>query len=1021
MSTVGQKERKTQNQVIKLFTKTLGYDYLGDWHERPDNRNVEEAPLRSFLRKKQRYTEDQINKALYEFQKVAGDQSRSLYDINKDVYDMLRYGVKVKMDVGENTETLWLIDWKHPDQNDFGVAEEVTILGENKKRPDVVLYVNGIAFGVLELKRSTVSVSEGIRQNLDNQKSVFIRSFFTTVQLVMAGNDTQGLRYGTIETPEKYYLTWKEPSDVENPLHRSLTQLCEKNRFLEIIHDFVVFDAGTKKVCRHNQFFGVKAAHDFIRRREGGMIWHAQGSGKSLIMIWLAKWIREHLKDARVLVITDRTELDEQIEGDYNGVNEHIYRTTSGADLIANLNAAKPWLLCSLVHKFVGRDEPDVEDYIKQLRKALPPGFTPKGNIIVFVDECHRTQSGVLHDAMKELLPDALFIGFTGTPLLKKDKKTSLETFGRYIHTYKYDEAVADKVVLDLRYEARDIDQNITSQKKIDQWFELKTRGLNDVARAQLKKRWGTMQTIFSSQSRLEKIVADVLLDMETKDRLKSGHGNAMVVSGSIYQACKLYELFSRTDLAGKCAIVTSYSPTISHIKGEETGEGETENLQKYEIYQRMLSEYFSLPANDAVKKAEQFEKEVKKKFIEEPGQMKLLIVVDKLLTGFDAPPATYLYIDKQMQDHGLFQAICRVNRLDGDDKEYGYIIDYKDLFKSLEKSVHEYTSGAFDGYDKQDVEGLLSNRLDEAREQLEQAQETVRALCEPVEPPRDTAAYLRYFCAEDTLKKEELKENEPKRLTLYKSVASLLRAYANLANEMEQAGYSVADTEKIRKEVEHFENVRNEVKLASGDYIDLKMYEPAMRHLIDTYIRAEESEKISAFDDLTLIQLIVERGVDAVNALPKGIRQDRRATAETIENNIRRVIIDEQPVNPKYYEKMSELLDALIRERKEQALEYEKYLARIVELTKKIKNPTADSSYPTSLNTNAKRALYDNLDKNEHLAVAVHEAVIENKEDEFRANPMKLKKVRYAIRKVLDNDRLTDHIFEIVKNQAEY
>jgi type I restriction enzyme R subunit len=1021
MGTVGQKERKTQSEVITLFKEKLKYTYLGDWHDGPDNRNVEETLLRAFLKEKQKYTEDEISKALYEFNKVAGDQSRSLYDINKDAYQMLRYGVKLKMDVRENTETLWLIDWEHPGQNDFAVAEEVTVLGENTKRPDVVLYVNGIALGVLELKRSTVSVSEGIRQNLDNQKSVFIRRFFTTMQLVMAGNDTQGLRYGTIETPEKYYLTWKEPSDTENPLHRSLSQICEKNRFLEIIHDYIVFDAGIKKLCRHNQYFGVKAAQDFIRHREGGIIWHAQGSGKSLIMIWLAKWIREHVKDARVLVITDRAELDEQIEGDYNGVNEHIYRTKSGADFIANLNAAKPWLLCSLVHKFVGRDEPDVEGYIKELRKSLPPGFAPKGNIFVFVDECHRTQSGVLHDAMKELLPDALFIGFTGTPLLKKDKKTSLETFGGYIHTYKYDEAVADKVVLDLRYEARDIDQNITSQKKIDQWFELKTKGLNDVARAQLKKRWGTMQTIFSSQSRLEKIVADVLLDMETKDRLKSGRGNAMIVSGSIYQACKLYELFSRTDLAGKCAIVTSYSPSTSQIKGEETGEGETEKLAKYQIYQKMLSDYFSLPPNEAVNKVEQFEKEVKKKFIEEPGQMKLLIVVDKLLTGFDAPPATYLYIDKQMQDHGLFQAICRVNRLDGDDKEYGYIIDYKDLFKSLEESVHEYTSGAFDGYDEQDVEGLLTNRLEKAREQLEQAQETVRALCEPVEPPKDTAAYFHYFCAKDSLKKEELKENEPKRLTLYKSVAALLRAYANIANEMEQAGYSSVDSERIRREVEHFESVRNEVKLASADYIDLKMYEPAMRHLIDSYIRAEESEKISAFDDLTLIQLIVERGVDAVNALPKGIWQDKQATAETIENNIRRVIIDEQPVNPKYYERMSELLDALIKERKEHALEYKDYLARIVELTKQVKNPAGNSIYPASLNTNAKRALYDNLDKNEHLAVAVHEAVVANKEDEFRAHPIKLKKVRYAIRKVLNDDKLTDRILEIVENQAEY
>jgi len=259
--------------------------------------------------------------------------------------------------------------------------------------------------------------------------------------------------------------------------------------------------------------------------------------------------------------------------------------------------------------------------------------------------------------------------------------------------------------------------------------------------------------------------------------------------------------------------------------------------------------------------KVEQFEKEVKKRFIEEPGQMKLLIVVDKLLTGFDAPPATYLYIDKQMRDHGLFQAICRVNRLDGEDKEYGYIIDYKDLFKSLEKSIREYTGEAFDGYDEEDVAGLLKDRLHKGRERLEELRESIKALCEPVEPPRDSAAYLHFFCAADTADADALKDNEPKRVTLYKLAGAFLRAYANLANEMADAGYSEAETQEIKAEVDHYEKVREEVKLASGDYIDMKMYEPAMRHLLDTYIRAEESEKLSAFDDMTLVELIVERG----------------------------------------------------------------------------------------------------------------------------------------------------------------
>lgn len=1021
MSTVGQIEKKTQARIVALFQHQLGYDYLGNWIDREGNRNIEDAWLRPFL-KSCGYDEALINRALFEIQKVATDQSRSLYDINRSVYDLLRYGVKVKAEIGDNTQTVWLIDWTSPEANHFAIAEEVAIKPASSdtaraygKRPDIVLYVNGIALGVLELKRSTVSVSEGIRQNLDNQKKIFIQSFFTTMQMIMAGNDTEGMRYGAIETPEKYYLTWKEPSVVANPLDRALLQTCNKQRFLELIHDFLVFDSGVKKLCRQNQYFGVRAAQDHVKRREGGIIWHTQGSGKSLTMVWLTKWIREHVKDARVLIITDRTELDEQIEKVFKGVNEEIVRTKSGADLIAKLNDTNPWLLCSLIHKFGGKDEGDedgdISGYIEEMTKALPAGFKPKGDLYVFVDECHRTQTGELHKAMKAIMPHAMFIGFTGTPLLKADKKKSVEIFGPYIHTYKFDEAVFDKVVLDLRYEARDIDQNITSPAKIDQWFEAKTKGLTDLAKAQLKQRWGTMQKVLSSQSRLEKIVADILLDMETKDRLKSGRGNAMLVSSSIYQACKFYELFDKTDLAGKCAIVTSYKPSPTDIKGQDSGAGMNERLRQFEIYNKMLG------GQDA----EKFEKDAKKKFIDEPGQMKLLIVVDKLLTGFDAPSATYLYIDKQMRDHGLFQAICRVNRLDGDDKEYGYIVDYKDLFKSLETSIHDYTAGALDGYAKEDVAGLLSDRLVKARERLDEALEAVRALCEPVEAPRDTPAYIRFFCGADTADKASLKDGEPKRLALYKLVASLLRAFADVANEMPEASYTDAQIATIKADVDHFEKVRNEVKLASADYIDLKMYEPAMRHLIDTYIRAEESEVISAFDDMSLIQLIVERGAGAVDALPKGIRESREAVAETIENNVRKLIIDETPINPKYYETMSELLDALIEQRKQQAIDYEKYLAAIVDLTKKANNPTVGATYPVAMDTAAKRALYDNLAKDEALASAIDAEIRKTKKDDWRGNKFKEKEVRNAIRVHLSDPAQIDLIFDLVRNQHEY
>lgn len=469
--------------------------------------------------------------------------------------------------------------------------------------------------------------------------------------------------------------------------------------------------------------------------------------------------------------------------------------------------------------------------------------------------------------------------------------------------------------------------------------------------------------------------------------------------------------MFAKTDLAGKCAIVTSYKPSPNDIKGEASGEGLTERLRKFEIYNNMLG------GQDP----ETFEKEAKKKFVDEPGQMKLLIVVDKLLTGFDAPAATYLYIDKQMRDHGLFQAICRVNRLDGDDKEYGYIIDYKDLFQSLETSIHDYTKGALDGYAKEDVAGLLSDRLKMGRKRLDEALETIRALCEPVEYPRDTPAYIRFFCGADTSDKDALKAHEPERLALYKLAAALVRAYADIAGEMFEAGYSDADITTIKADVDHFEKVRNEVKLASGDYIDLKMYEPAMRHLIDTYIRAEESELISAFDDMSLIQLIVERGPDAVNVLPKGIRESKEAVAETIENNVRKLIIDETPINPKYYETMSELLDALIEQRKQQAIDYEKYLAEIVELTKKASSPASGAVYPDAMNSAARRALYDNLGKDEELASAIDTDIRKVKKDDWRGNTFKEREVRNAIRFHVSDNEQAEFIMDLVKNQHEY
>ena len=467
MTKVGSIERITQNRVVKLFKKELGYTYLGDWQEREVNSNIEEDLLKAYLSRKG-YTDVQISRAFFKLTQTAQNFSDSLYTTNKNVYQLLRYGVKVKADASSDFEDVELINWKDFSDNDFAIAEEVTVKGNKTKRPDIIIYINGIAIGVIELKRSSVTINDGIRQNIANQQDHFIRSFFATVQYCFAGNDTEGLRYGTIGTPEKYYLKWKE--DVEdnsrNLLDKYLLKMCDKKRLIELLYDFVLFDGGVKKLPRVHQYFGVKEAQQYVNRYEGGIIWHTQGSGKSITMVWLAKWILENKPNARVVILTDRDELDKQIEDVFTDAGEAIYRTSSGNDLMLQLGQATPRLLCSLVHKFGKRDVGNFNKFIKELESSPPQTV---GEIFVFVDECHRTQSGKLHRTMKAIMPTAVFIGFTGTPLLKKDKKTSLEVFGKYIHTYKFNEGVEDEVILDLVYEARDIDQKLTSQSKVDE------------------------------------------------------------------------------------------------------------------------------------------------------------------------------------------------------------------------------------------------------------------------------------------------------------------------------------------------------------------------------------------------------------------------------------------------------------------------------------------------------------------------------------------------------------------------
>lgn len=1015
---VGQVERATQNRIVSLFKNKLKYEYLGNWEDREDNSNIEETEVKKYLTSCG-YSESLIARAIEKLRTTANNYGESLYANNQNVYKLLRYGVGIIENAGETTKHVHLINWKHPEKNNFAIAEEVTIQGNREKRPDIVLYVNGIALGVIELKRSTVSIGDGIRQSITNQKKEFIQSFFSTIQFVFAGNDSEGLRYGTIGTIEKYFLKWKEDEDDDSllQLDKYLLKMCNKKRFLEVIYNFILFDGGSKKLPRAHQYAGIKAAQDFVNRKEGGIIWHTQGSGKSLIMVLLAKWILENNPNARVVLLTDRIELDKQIERVFHDVGEkEIKRTTSGKDLMEQLNNPSPRLLCSLIHKFGARGVNNFDAYIEELKSG--PSNTV-GEIFVFVDECHRSESGKMHKTMKAILKNAVFIGFTGTPLLKKDKKTTHDVFGKYIHTYKFDEAVEDGVVLDLIYEARDIDTKLSSPKKVDTWFESKTKGLNDFQKHALKKKWGTMRKVLSSKPRMEKIVQDVVFDFSTKPRLNSEFGNAILVAGSIYEATKYFTLFQNTPLKNKCALITSYNPATRDITTEDTGEDtETEKEYVYKIYSKILKDVSAEPNKS---KAETYEDKARAKFVKEPANMKLLIVVDKLLVGFDAPHCTYIYLDKNMQDHGLFQAICRVNRLDDEDKDFGYIVDYKDLFQKLEGAYSVYTSELdYDNFEKKDIEVLLKDRLAKGKEKLDTSIEAIDMVCEPVSPPKDNLDYIHYFCGNPE-NPQDLKNNEVKRTSLYKQTVLLLRSYANISNEMSEAGYSTNEIETIKKKVDKYLKLREEIRMASGEKLDMKTYEADMRHLIDTYIQAEDSRRIDPFGDQSLLEIMAHSDlVNAIKTLPKSIQSSKEAVAETIENNVRVKIIKDHLIDPAYFDEMSKLLEEIVRERKSKAVSYEVYLKKIAELAKQVSNIIQDNM-PKKIKTSAQKSLYNNLGKDEALAISVDKAIHSSRIADWRGNIPSENLIKQAMLKVLKDKTEVERIFQIVKEQHEY
>jgi len=547
------------------------------------------------------------------------------------------------------------------------------------------------------------------------------------------------------------------------------------------------------------------------------------------------------------------------------------------------------------------------------------------------------------------------------------------------------------------------------------------------------------MQHVLSSRSRMDRVVSDIIFDFGVKPRLSNQRGNAMLVASSIYEACKYFELFQSTLFRNKCAVVTSYNPNASDVSLEETGaDTETDKQFIYNTYQKLLEDVAPRPG---LTKTETYEDDVKELFKKQPANMRLLIVVDKLLTGFDAPSCTYLYIDKSMQDHGLFQAICRTNRLDGEDKDYGYIVDYKDLFKKVENAISVYTSELDHTAGGVEPDVLLKDRLKRGRERLDEALEAVALICEPVEPPGGELEHIHYFCGNTEIP-EDLEEREPRRVALYRSVVALVRAYAAISDELEAAGYNAARIATIKRDSKRYLDLREIIRYAAGETIDLKAYEADMRHLIDTYIEADAPRVISPFEDMPLLELIEKSGIAAaIDGLPAGIRGNKEAIAETIANNVRSKIIKEHLNDPAYYDRMSKLLDEIIASLRAKRLDYAEYLKRIAALAMQVQSGQADDT-PRELRTRGMRAIYNNLRVSAGdpelvgqeasadydaaggtaLAVAIDETVRRVRPDAWRGHQARENEIKRALLPLLDNDPdEVERLFLVIKQQDEY
>lgn len=923
----------SQRPALALF-EAMGYTYISPADCDKQRGSRYHVLLRDILRGQLR----RLNRYVYagaENEFSAANIERAMEDLNEPltdglvrtsekIYDALLLGKSYPETVGDGkmlSFNLRYIDWDNPQNNVFHVTEEFAVDSQDRQhnaRPDIVLFINGIPFAVIECKAPHIPVEEAVGQMIRNQQAAYIPHLFKFAQLVVATNKN-AVKYATAGTPKKFWSVWKEQDDewlqtrlkalvpdrMPTEQDRNIVSLFSPERVYELIRYFILFDANVKKVCRYQQFFAVReimktiAESDEHGNRQSGVIWHTQGSGKSLTMVMLAKYILMELKDChpRVVIVTDRKELDAQIAATFAHTRLTPARATSGRHLVELVNSARADVITSIINKFNTVERQEVKN--------------PSRDIFVLVDESHRSNYGLMATRMRSVFPNACYIGFTGTPLMKSEKNT-MARFGRLIHKYTIRDGVEDGAIVPLIYEGRFVEQKV-DEENIDLWFKQTTRRLTEAQREDLRRKWSSIRRLTSTDARIKRIALDI--SEHFIEGYKDTGFKAMLATNYKRDAIRYLQCFEQFgDLS--CAVVIS--PPDMREGVDDADEGADDLVVSF--WNKMMQQYGD---------ADRYEEAIKNRFCD--GEIDILIVCSKLLTGFDAPLCQVLYIDKELKEHGLLQAIARTNRLH-EGKDYGLIVDYRGLIEKLDTAMDMYSGAGLENFDGGDLKGVVVDVMS-AIGNLRSAYTQLVELFAPVGSISDAEA-VEVFLADDNVRQD-----------FYTLLCAFGRAL-HLVLNAEQA-YNALGKEERQKYQDtfiFFSKVRRSVKLQYCDAIDNAEYEPLMQNLLDTHLSVAGLKKITSPIDI-LNKDDFEKELEELGSL--------RSKADAIASRMTRSISEKRDENPAYYDSFSKRIRDALALYKEKVISEAEYLAKMRTIMGDYHAGRSTVSYPERIKNN--------------------------------------------------------------------